>query len=378
MDTFSIFRSGGYFLATRPRQQHPLHHVIPYHGSFKPEVANYAVQQYSRPGEVVLDPFCGRGTTALAALLAGRVPYSFDTSPLAVHITSAKCRPYGPTAVRRWLARLSHGGQSEQDSRLEPFFHPKTLRTLAALRSALAKDHSDLGRWVALLALARLHGHSSGYLSAPTFDTVAISPAAQARRLKRLGATVEPRALAPRVLDACRRALARPLPPWFGLAARRARTQQADAASLPLASGSVDLVVTSPPYLDQIDYLSEQWLRLWLLDIDPEAYRTHQAHWSQPDRWVRWFDTVLRELARVLKTDGFCVVDVAAVRRGRSIVALPELCLETAWLLGWRAWALYEHRAGGGRCFKARASPDRERVSTLLVLQRIQGTVAAW
>jgi DNA modification methylase len=59
-------------------------------GSFPLSLALSLVDRHSLPGETVLDPFCGKGTTLLAARLLGRKAFGMDVAPEAVICTAAK------------------------------------------------------------------------------------------------------------------------------------------------------------------------------------------------------------------------------------------------------------------------------------------------
>jgi len=63
------------------RKGHSLHEVS-YRACFKPQLPAFFITRLTGLGDVVLDPFAGRGTTALEAALLGRVPVSNDVSPL--------------------------------------------------------------------------------------------------------------------------------------------------------------------------------------------------------------------------------------------------------------------------------------------------------
>jgi hypothetical protein len=76
------------------------------HGELPAGLPRYFIEQFSAPGDVVLDPFSGRGTTALEACLAGRVGLGVDLNPLAALLTDVKVAPpaYEQTILR--LAEL--------------------------------------------------------------------------------------------------------------------------------------------------------------------------------------------------------------------------------------------------------------------------------
>src|SRR4051812_39037546 len=57
-----------------------------YAGRMHPTMAEGAIERWTTPGQVVLDPFCGSGTVLVEAMAHGRVAHGIDASPLAVMI----------------------------------------------------------------------------------------------------------------------------------------------------------------------------------------------------------------------------------------------------------------------------------------------------
>ena len=90
-----------------PDESHSLHASIHHPDSFNPELPAYFIRKYTRKGQVVLDPFCGSGTTALEASLQGRVAYASDLSHLAHRITIGKLEPADITEVTLRLQRAN-------------------------------------------------------------------------------------------------------------------------------------------------------------------------------------------------------------------------------------------------------------------------------
>lgn len=68
-----VTRIVGEFWTSRQRQMHSLHYAVSYRASFKPELPDYFIRRYTKPGDVVFDPFAGRGTTVLQANILGRI-----------------------------------------------------------------------------------------------------------------------------------------------------------------------------------------------------------------------------------------------------------------------------------------------------------------
>jgi hypothetical protein len=73
------------------------------------------VRHYTNPGDLVLDPFCGSGGTALAALMEGRKAIAIDRSPAATFITKNYCTPLGVTELRKAFEELKRKVTPEID-----------------------------------------------------------------------------------------------------------------------------------------------------------------------------------------------------------------------------------------------------------------------
>ena len=96
------------------RYGHVFHSMCSYMGSFPPGLPRYLIEQFTEPGDVVVDPFSGRGTAPLEACLAGRHGVGVDLNPLAATLTAVKLDP--PT-LDETLVRLA---ELERTYRPEP------------------------------------------------------------------------------------------------------------------------------------------------------------------------------------------------------------------------------------------------------------------
>src|SRR5690242_11870759 len=128
------------------RWGHPWHSMCSYLAMFPPALPRYFIEQCSRPGDVVFDPFSGRGTTPLEACLAGRVGIGSDANPLAVLLTKAKVQP---ATFEEALERLAELAESFRRSGRPPSAPPeiemlfdgrRTLPQLLHLRTALRRN----------------------------------------------------------------------------------------------------------------------------------------------------------------------------------------------------------------------------------------------
>ena len=98
--------AGALWHGISPRWGHSMHTMCSYHGMFPAKVAHYFIQRYSRPGDLVLDPFSGRGTVPLQARVEGRHTVSNDLNPLAYVLSRAKAHPPTWNAMDTFLQRI--------------------------------------------------------------------------------------------------------------------------------------------------------------------------------------------------------------------------------------------------------------------------------
>jgi site-specific DNA-methyltransferase (adenine-specific) len=324
---------------------HSLHPMSSYLASFPASLAHAFVARYSRPGDVVLDPFSGRGTVPLEAVVGNRIGVGNDLNPLAQLLTAAKVEPASPAESRtraavlrlawqasatEWLARAETLQDDPGDVPVEVAlaFHRRTFAQVLFMRASL-----DLGdrvdRFIAAAITGMLHGKSPSYLSTLMPNTFSMAPRYVRTYAASTGFRSPDRDLFA-LLDAKLARLYRdPLPTTAGLAllgdardaGRRARAALTDRG-LP---DRARLVMTSPPYLRVVKYGYYNWLRSWFLGFDAKAIdrSLDDAHKREP--YLMFIAEVLADLHPSLTDDGIAVVvvgDVASDRGRRSDAGL--------------------------------------------------------
>ena len=82
-----------------------------------------------------------------------------------------------------------------------------------------------------------------------------------------------------------------------------------------MPDGSVALVVTSPPFLDVVNYAGDNWLRGWFANLDPATVPvvTHR----RLDDWTTHMTATLRELCRLLRPGGHVAFEVGEIKGGK-------------------------------------------------------------
>ncbi len=307
------------FWTSKQRAAHSLHEVS-YRACFKPQLPRFFIERLTAPGDVVYDPFMGRGTTLLEAALLGRIPAGCDINPLSLTLIAPRLQPPGLEDVRQRLARIDFQDHDEFPEDLLIFYHPETLREIAALKKYLARPHLDaVDLWIGLVALNRLTGHSPGFFSVYTLPpNQAVSVKSQ-RKINADRSQTPPRRLVPELILKKSRALLADCDAstraTLSSVAKRALLVNGAARSTPaIADGSVSLVVTSPPFLDVVDYAGDNWLRCWFLGLDAKSIQLTVP--KKLEAWRTEMTSVFIELHRVLRPGGHVAFEVGEVRSG--------------------------------------------------------------
>jgi len=318
------------------RWGHSMHTMCSYHGMFPAKLAHYFIQRYSRPSDVVLDPFSGRGTVPLQAHAEGRVAICNDLNPLAYVLSRAKIDPPTWESVHDFLSTLereyqrSRAEEPDAPADIRMLYHQNTLRQICYVRKRL------LGRPITMWspdelmiggALAGImHGSfrrdgTSQYLSISMPNTFSMSPAYVANYIRENGLVK----LDQDVFECLRDKLARLyLDDTAGLPGH---AYHLDATSLlnnrNIEAGNVDLIVTSPPYLQVVNYGTANWIRLWLMGLDEVGResgtgrkRLNEAldHRHTYASYRQFLCRMLQSVRRVLRPHGvavFVIGDVA-------------------------------------------------------------------
>jgi len=318
------------FWTAKQRQGHSLHEVS-YRACFKPQLPAYFIERLTRPGDIVYDPFSGRGTTAIESALHGRVPYANDINPLSAILCRPRIEPPSLDEMNRRLAGISLDLDCDrQDIDLSAFYHPETEGEIRALRHYLIERRKSgmedgVDRWIRMVATNRLTGHSSGFFSVYTLPpNQATTPERQAEINRRLGQTPEYRDVRVLIAKKSRQLLA-------GLthAQRKALEEVADQAlfltgraqrSAAIRDASVALTVTSPPFLDVVQYAEDNWLRCWFNAIEVKEVAASMSVSRSLDQWSAEMADALVELFRITREGGYVAFEVGEVRNGKVLL----------------------------------------------------------
>ncbi len=311
------------FWTAKQRAAHSLHEIS-YRACFKPQLPRFFIQRLTDPGEVVYDPFMGRGTTPLEAALLSRVPAGCDVNPLSAFLTAPRLQPPTLRQVEERLAQLDWRDHDEFPENLLVFYHPETLRELCALKKYLRTRQATgalegVDRWLWMVGLNRLTGHSPGFFSVYTLPPNQATSVKAQRKINADRQQEPPRReVAVRIARKTRQLLrdcgAQVAADLSRIAGRALLLTGAADATPQLRAESVALVVTSPPFLDVVNYAQDNWLRCWFIGVDPASVALTVP--KELEEWQRAMTAVFRELFRVVRRAGHVAFEVGEVRGG--------------------------------------------------------------
>ena len=290
--------------------------LAPYIGRMKTSIARSLIARFTRPGQVLFDPFAGSGVIPFEAAMLGRSVVACDTNPYGVLLMRAKFS--APASYEGALERFDQcwaGAQRRlrwQDLRTVPswiraFFHPETLRAALALRDELVD--ADEPFFMACL-LGILHHQRPGFLSYPSSHLVPYLRDKLFPR-SRFKSMYEQRDVRSRMESKIRRTFRRP-PPLLA----SSRILQADARRLRVPE-TIDAIITSPPYMNELDYVRDNRLRLWFIGRElPTVIDIPRG--KREDMFRSLLTRTFSRLLPMVAPNAAIVVVVGDTRRGGS------------------------------------------------------------
>lgn len=290
---------------TRSFNQYITHWFYPYKGKFHPQMVRALANIIGmRPNEVLLDPFCGSGTTMVEGALLGLRTIGFDISPLCALIGKVK------TNAVHHLPQLERAA-----ARAKPSPDDDNAEIAAASLSRALKNPA-----AAFELLARLISLSDKVRRRRDFG--------EQLRINRAKMLASIRLMKEGMIET-------------GIAPLPADIRTADARVLPLADDSVDGIITSPPYSIALNYVANDAHALRFLGRDTDVFASEFIGVrGSGARRVALYDEDMRaaysEIARVLRPGRLAAVILGDATVGGVRVPTVRNCEETFQRLGFQ------------------------------------------
>ncbi len=271
-----------------------MHSVFRYPAKFHPPVAHALVDRYTRPEDLIFDPFCGSGTLPIAAAIEGRDSVGSDVDPLAVFIARTKLHRRQPARLNdSWLRLYEHlvlqkrsdiehvelskldieQGALEQQLRAESLWVPRIPNLYHWFRNYIILDLARMLRAIDATPMPSTHRAFFRFVFAAIIrkcsnaDPVPVSGLEVTAHMKQLdinGRIIDPHELFVRAVG---RALDRSSEYWR-LSDPQVKTRifHADARRLArFGPRPADVIITSPPYHNAVDYYRRHQLETYWL-----------------------------------------------------------------------------------------------------------------
>jgi site-specific DNA-methyltransferase (cytosine-N4-specific) len=319
------------------------HNFHPYPAKFIPQIPKSIIKTLTKEGEVVLDPFCGCGTTLVEAKLLNREAIGVDINPIATLITRAKTNKLSQDEIQLTTALLASIERDIEDyynqsvtinykipdfNNIEHWFQQNVLHELGIIKFHIDNIKNEKLKTYLYTALSAIIVTVSNQESDTRY-------AAVDKRIKDFRTFSE---FSKKVKDMNTRMSE------FSKMASDApvRVYTADTRNMSfLKNDSVDLIVTSPPYANTYDYYLYHKLRMYWLGYDVNIVKDNEIgsrnrHSSKREDISTFQDDLLqcfREMSRVLKNGKYAVIIIGdSVIRGKLIRAnelIKEIARET-------------------------------------------------
>lgn len=302
---------------------HSLHGMASRSGSFPPALADYFISNFSLEGDTVLDPFSGKGTTALQACLTDRLGIGLDVAPEAYALTAAKTIKIKQEEAIKYLRKLkfppvSQAALDEVPNEVKIFYHEDVLKQILGFREALSgaysfrhlsyidapqyeqakskcKDSLHAQYWAGVM-IGILHGSSEISLSVPCSHSYSMSPNYVQNYAAKHGLEKPVRDLKECLIKRSEKLMR------DGETTKAGRAILGSAMDMPASlEEQVDLIVTSPPYFTAQSYAWDNWLREWFLGFDFKEVRKQTLHTAVEDKYSAALGIHLKEAYKVLK-----------------------------------------------------------------------------
>lgn len=304
--------------------------LCPYLGRLESSRARELIIGLTNPGETVYDPFCGSGTVPLEAWANGRHAIGGDRNPYAVAVARAKLNPPLDldSALRaiEFVDRRAQIAKAAVDLRRVPlwvrqFFHNETLREAIAWSEILQmrRDHFLFGCFLNIL-----HHQRPGFLSFPASH---VTPYLRTAKfpIGDFPEMYEKRDVRSRMEKKVSRTLKHGVPFDYQLD-RQIRLRGAECP--PTGRGAVDCIITSPPYMSELDYARDNRLRLWFCGTnDWKALDSSISPGREP--FLRLMSRCIAVWQALLKPGGYIALVLGDSRRSGSMrVDVPKLVMD--------------------------------------------------
>jgi len=314
------------FWTSKQRQSNSLHEIS-YRACYKAELPNFFITLLSKPGNIIYDPFSGRGTTIIEAALLNRNIIANDINPLSTILSKPRLFIPSLDDIEARLNKIKFSSGLKAEINLSMFYHPKTESEIVSLRNYLIRKKKNeeedfIDSWIRMVATNRLTGHSKNFFSVYTLPPNQAITQERQKRINKLRKQVPAYKDVKYIILKKTRDLTSRMDIKLIVQLKKigikAKFLNEDARfTSNIKKNSVQLTVTSPPFLDIVNYVEDNWLRCWFNNINAKLVTQNITITKSLEDWERVIGEVLVELYRITKRDGYVAFEVGEIRKGK-------------------------------------------------------------
>lgn len=291
---------------------HKIQSLCSYPSKLKPAIANVLITEFTSKGDIVLDPFCGCGTIVFEACNEGRKGIGVDLSPFAYFVSNAKANIPKKKELDRVIDTLDNyiiknknkKDLSEIEDEIKSFYHEETLKEILCAKEFFLKNKAHIKKNVLNFLWAAtahtLHGNRPYALSRRSHNIIPIPPKGEFKY----------KSLIKSLKEKINRMMISPI----NIEYSTGEVYNASAFNMPIKDETIDVIITSPPFLGTTEFLRQNRIRLWFAGWDLAYQKSKRSEFLEYEKTLDLYSKLLLEFKRVLKSSGLIIFHLGVIK----------------------------------------------------------------
>lgn len=322
-----------------------LHSLCSYLAMFPPYVPSYYIKKYTKEGELVYEPFSGRGTTTLEAKRLKRRTVSNDLSPLAYVLTKSKADNiknsdvinrihYHEKEFKKWIKQKYKELEDVTHNEIKVFYSYHNLKQMYYIREVLGKNFETLDKidnYILSISMGIMHGKTkvngdSSYFSVSMPNGYSMSPNYAKKYIK----NKELKLIETNIFKQIEKRVNVKKPVSQGRASDHKVYFNNALNSSEFIKEKPKLIFTSPPYLNIVKYVSQNWIRFWLLGFSKEKTNTKIVDdYHNLEMYKIFIINFINEMKKIMDNDSKLIMVIGDVNTISIRDVINEILPET-------------------------------------------------
>jgi DNA modification methylase len=336
---------------TRPYNKrnwgHRYHSLCSYQSKLKPSIAHFLIKWFTKPSDLILDPFGGVGTISLEAKLLGRPNIMIELSPMAYIVAKGKIEPVKLAEIKesynsliKFIEEHKEGEYIIKDlttysnfgfnKKLKDYYHIETFKEILSARRWLKiRTDENIARitpsdaFVIGCLLHLLHGNRPYSLSRRSHPITPFAPTGP----------FEYRSIRERLWDKIKRMYDEVVSTMD----ISSKVIYGDSLKLSkLMTAKVDTIITSPPFIHSTRFHTNNWIRNWFCGWEPEDFEEQKKNFIEvlQEKSLDIYTQLLEDWEKVLKPSGTIIFHLGTTKDCDMVEDVSKRIPNTFTILG--------------------------------------------